>query len=62
MMGLLPIEPFFPEERTGVGEEEKEPVNFQTDFNSKFEPLEQCANMIFVTFLVWWGVSGEWVY
>ena len=39
MMGLLPIEPFFPEERTGVGEEEKEtPVNFQTDFDSKFEP------------------------
>ena len=40
MMGLLPIEPFFPEERTGVGEkEEKETrVNFQTDFDSKFEP------------------------
>ena len=38
MMGLLPIEPFFPEERTGVGEEEKETsVNFQTDFDSKFE-------------------------
>ena len=39
MMGLLPIEPFFPEERTGVGEEEKETsVNFQTDFDSNFEP------------------------
>ena len=38
MMGLLPIEPFFPEERTGVGEEEKETsVNFQTDFDSNFE-------------------------
>ena len=39
MMGLLPIEPFFPEERTGVGEqEEKESaVDFQTDFDSKFE-------------------------
>ena len=38
MMGLLPIEPFFPEERTGVGEEENETVDFQTDFDSKFEP------------------------
>ena len=37
MMGLLPIEPFFPEERTGVGEQE-EKVDFQTDFDSKFEP------------------------
>merc|ERR1712088_972769 len=38
MMGLLPIEPFFPEERTGVGEEIQETVDFQTDFDSKFEP------------------------
>ena len=46
MMGLLPIEPFFPEERTGVGEEEKEPVNFQTDFNSKFEPTTTTSSSL----------------
>ena len=32
MMGLLPIEPFFPEERTGVGEKEKETVDSPRDF------------------------------
>ena len=46
MMGLLPIEPFFPEERTGVGEEEKEPVNFQTDFDSKFEPTTTTSSSL----------------
>ena len=40
MMGLLPIEPFFPEEKTGVGESEETEaaVNFQTEFDSKFGP------------------------
>ena len=42
MMGLLPIEPFFPEERTGVGEEKQETVDFQTDFDSKLEPKVSC--------------------
>ena len=47
MMGLLPIEPFFPEERTGVGEEEKETsVNFQTDFDSKFEPTTTTSSSL----------------
>ena len=46
MMGLLPIEPFFPEERTGVGEEKEEPVNFQTDFNSKFEPTTTTSSSL----------------
>ena len=47
MMGLLPIEPFFPEERTGVGEEEKETsVNFQTDFGSKFEPTTTTSSSL----------------
>ena len=46
MMGLLPIEPFFPEERTGVGEEEKETsVNFQTDIDSKFEPTTTSSSL-----------------
>ena len=48
MMGLLPIEPFFPEERTGVGEEEKETsVNFQTDFDSNFEPTTTTTSSSF---------------
>ena len=46
MMGLLPIEPFFPEERTGVGEEKQETVDFQTDFDSKFEPTTTTSSSL----------------
>ena len=35
MMGLLPVEPFFPEERAGLVEEDEESFDFQTDFDLK---------------------------
>ena len=33
MMGLLPVEPFFPEERVAVVEEDQEGFEFQTEFD-----------------------------
>ena len=35
MMGLLPVEPFFPEERAAVVEEDEESFDFQTEFDLK---------------------------
>ena len=35
MMGLLPVEPFFPEERAGLVEEDEESFDFQTEFDLK---------------------------
>ena len=35
MMGLLPVEPFFPEERAAVVEEDQESFDFQTEFDLK---------------------------
>ena len=35
MMGLLPVEPFFPEERARVVEEDEESFDFQTEFDLK---------------------------
>ena len=35
MMGLLPVEPFFPEERAAVEEEDEESFDFQTEFDLK---------------------------
>ena len=39
MMGLLPVEPFFPEERPGVVEEDEESFDFQTEFDLKTTSL-----------------------